>query len=80
MARVLLTAAAFPAGKALATGNYHDFNGNMVVVNPATITHSIIVYDAYRRLVTIYPTHPDYVPGPHRVARRTSRRTYRRRN
>ena len=69
---------------------YYDSYGNAIVVDEYQISAPIVVYDRYRRPVTIYPAHPAYVPGPYvgpasirgqsrRVSRRTARRTVRRR-
>ena len=71
---------------------YYDASGTVIIINPATITAPVTVYDAYRQPVVIYPTAPAYVHGPQvygpagirgqsrRVSRRTARRTSRRWN
>ncbi len=67
---------------------YYDAYGNLIVVNPTVIAQPVVVYDPYRRPLTIYPAHPAYYHSPRLygpggvrgVARRTSRRTSRRRS
>ncbi len=68
---------------------YYSATGAVIVINPATLTAPITVYNAYGQPVVIYPTSPAYVPAPvygptgivgqsRRVARRTARRVSRR--
>jgi hypothetical protein len=81
-----------PVGQARADTVYYDSGGNTVVINVYNLSGPVVVYDVYRRPITVYPAHPGYVPAPavrgpasvrgqtRRVARRTTRRTYRRLN
>ena len=79
------------AGLAHAGTVYYNAHGTVIVVNVYEISSPVVVYDRYRRPITIYPAGPAYVPGPsvgpasirgrsRRVARRTARRTTRRFN
>ena len=59
-----------PAGAALlatpreAEAQYYDSYGTVIVINPATLTAPVTVYNAYGQPVVIYPSSPVYVPGP----------------
>ena len=77
-------------GRTAGAQTYYSATGAVIVVNPATLTAPMTVYNAYGQPVVIYPTRPAYVPAPiygptgivgqsRRVARRTARRVSRRR-
>lgn len=83
-------AAALLPGRDAMAQTYYDGSGTVIIVNPATLTAPVTVYNVHRQPVVIYPSHPAYVPAPvygptgvvgtsRRVSRRTSRRVSRRR-
>ena len=71
---------------------YYDASGTVIIINPATLTAPVTVYNVHRQPVVIYPTAPSYVHTPtlygpagvrgqsRRVSRRTARRTSHRLN
>ena len=83
-------AAMLTSSEPVAAQTYYDASGAVIIVNPATITRPLNVYNAYGQPVVIYPTGPAYMPAPvygpagivgqsRRVSRRTARRVSRRR-